>query len=57
MDSPLFHARTSPREHGAAGPATIALAARDLASLRREKLALAATFAGAVLYAIACFRA
>lgn len=40
-----------------AGCGRIALGARDFASLRKEKLALVAAFAGAVLYAIACIRA
>jgi hypothetical protein len=39
------------------GFARLALAARDLPTLRKEKLALAAAAAGAVLYAVACFRA
>jgi hypothetical protein len=40
-----------------AGCARLAVAARDLSTLRREKIALAATAAGAILYAVACFRA
>jgi hypothetical protein len=35
----------------------LAYAARDLAAMRREKVALAAAGAGAILYAVACFRA
>jgi hypothetical protein len=40
-----------------AGCGRMAFVARDLDALRKEKVALAAAFAGAVLYAIAYFRA
>ncbi len=39
------------------GLGRLTFAARDLGTLRREKVALAATAAGALLYAVACFRA
>jgi hypothetical protein len=40
-----------------AGCGRLAFAARDFDALRKEKVALVAAIAGAVLYAIACFRA